>query len=155
VHRDIKPDNFLMNSVGDVKLIDFALAQRVRHGIAKLFRGRSKIQGTRSYMSPEQIRMQALDQRADIYSFGCMIFELLGGRPPFTGNSTNDLLMKHLNSAPPSVQTLNRNVTEQFAQLIRRAMAKRPADRPASMDDFLQEFLSVELFKVPPKPATA
>ena len=70
IHRDIKPDNFLMNAEGEVKLIDFALAVQKKTGLARLFAGKSKIQGTRSYMSPEQIRGQPLDVRADIYSFG-------------------------------------------------------------------------------------
>ena len=75
IHRDIKPDNFLMNPKGDVKLIDFALAVRRKGGLARLFAGKTKVQGTRSYMSPEQIRGQPLDERADIYSFGCMVYE--------------------------------------------------------------------------------
>ena len=98
IHRDVKPDNFLMNSQGDVKLIDFALATRRKGSLARLFSTKTKIQGTRSYMSPEQIRGQALDERADIYSFGCMIHELLGGKPPFTGATTSELLNKHLRS---------------------------------------------------------
>src|SRR5262249_12464823 len=69
IHRDIKPDNFLADDNGNVKLIDFALAARKKGGLARLFAGKTKIQGTRSYMSPEQIRGQSLDQRADIYSF--------------------------------------------------------------------------------------
>ena len=150
VHRDIKPDNYLMKPDGEVKLIDFALAVRPKRGLARLFSGKSKIQGTRSYMSPEQIRGQALDQRADIYSFGCMIFEVLGGKPPYTGNSTNDLLTKHLRSPIPPLQGSNRNVTDSVAQLIRKTMGKTPAERPQSMEEFLQEFASMKVFKVPP-----
>jgi len=150
IHRDIKPDNFLMKPTGEVKLIDFALAQREKRGLAKLFASKGKIQGTRSYMSPEQIRCQSLDQRADIYSFGCMLYELVAGRPPFTGQSTPDLLNKHLNSAPPSPQSANRNVTEDFANLVRSMLSKSPQARPSSMEEFLREFRSLEIFKVPP-----
>lgn len=151
IHRDVKPDNFLMNSQGDVKLIDFALATRRKGSLARLFSTKTKIQGTRSYMSPEQIRGQALDERADIYSFGCMIHELLGGKPPYTGNSTNDLLTKHLRSPIPPLQASNRNVSDDFAQLIRRTLAKKPADRPQSMADFLTEAQNIEVFKIPPE----
>ena len=87
VHRDIKPDNFLVTDDGEVKLIDFALAKRRRAGLAKWLSPRAKIQGTKSYISPEQIRGAAVDGRADLYSFACTIHELLSGKPPFTGTS--------------------------------------------------------------------
>lgn len=149
VHRDIKPDNFLLSAQGDVKLIDFALAQRIPRGLMKLLPARksTRIQGTRSYISPEQIRGQRLDERADIYSFGCMLFELASGKLPFTGTSTNDLLMKHLKSAPPALQAANRNVSDAFAALVRRMMAKQPQNRPASLDDFLNELRAISVFK--------
>jgi eukaryotic-like serine/threonine-protein kinase len=150
IHRDIKPDNFLMKPPAEVKLIDFALAVRPKRGLARMFAGKSKIQGTRSYMSPEQIRGQHLDERADIYSFGCMIYELVGGKPPYTGNSTNDLLTKHLRAAIPPLQGANRNASDDFAQLVRKTMAKSPADRPESMAEFLHELAAIEVFKVPP-----
>jgi serine/threonine protein kinase len=148
VHRDIKPDNYLMNAEGEVKLIDFALAQPLRAGLLSRLMPRSKkIQGTRSYMSPEQIRNQRLDERADLYSFGCMLHELVGGKPPFTGISTNDLLNKHLSAAPPPLQASNRNASDAFAQLVRRMLAKKPQDRPANMDDFLREMRGISVLK--------
>lgn len=150
VHRDIKPENFLMNAAGDVKLIDFALAQKMRKGLSKLipdFSKSSAIQGTQSYMSPEQIRNDSLDERADVYSFGCMLFELASGKLPFTGMSTNELLNKHLKSAPPPLQSANKNVTDQFANLVKRMLAKKPEDRPANMSEFLKEFYTMKIFK--------
>jgi serine/threonine protein kinase len=150
IHRDIKPDNFLMNSAGDVKLIDFALAVRPKRGLARMFAGKSKVQGTRSYMSPEQIRGQALDARADLYSFGCMVYELIGGKPPFTGTSTNELLNKHLRSPIPPLQASNRNVSDDFAQLARELLAKEPDNRPNSLEDFLRDLRTIKVFKVPP-----
>src|SRR5436190_23821215 len=96
VHRDVKPDNILVNSIGEVRLIDFALAQRVSKGGGfSLFRKRQKAQGTRSYMSPEQIRGDPLDGRADVYSFGATLYEFLTGRPPFRADSPQILLQKH------------------------------------------------------------
>jgi serine/threonine protein kinase len=150
VHRDVKPDNFLVNEEGEVKLIDFALAIKPKGGLGRLFGGRTKVQGTRSYMSPEQIRGQALDQRSDVYSFGCTIFHLVAGRPPFTGTSSNELLQKHLTSAPPNVQAYERNATLEFSDLIRRAMAKEPKSRPPTMADFLRDFRAIQMFKQPP-----
>lgn len=151
VHRDIKPDNFLVTDGAEVKLIDFALAKRRKRGLAKWFSARSKIQqGTKSYMSPEQIRGLALDERSDLYSFACTIFELLAGKPPFTGVSVNDLLTKHLKSAPPSLESQNTNVTPAFSQLIRRSMAKDLNARPRSVDDFLRELRMIRIFRVTP-----
>lgn len=151
VHRDIKPDNFLIDNAGNVKLIDFALVEKRKGLLARLIPGKSRIQGTRSYMSPEQIRGQAVDQRSDIYSYGCSIFELLAGKTPFTGVSNNDLLMKHLRAGAPALEATNRNVSPAFSQLVRRMLAKDPKSRPQSMSDVLREVKSIELFKVPPE----
>lgn len=155
IHRDIKPDNFLVSSEGDVKLIDFALAERPKSGLARLFARRSKVQGTRSYMSPEQIRGQPLDIRADLYSFGCTIFELVGGRAPYTGGSSDELLTKHLKSPPPPLAAVNPNVTPEFADLVRRTLAKRPDDRPESMSAFAREYRNLRVFKETPKAPSA
>jgi eukaryotic-like serine/threonine-protein kinase len=151
VHRDIKPDNFLVADDGQVKLIDFALAKRRRRGLAKWLTPRMKIQqGTKSYMSPEQIRGLVLDERADLYSFACTIFELVAGKPPFTGASVNDLLTKHLKSPPPSLEAANQNVMPAFAQLIRKSMAKDRNARPKTVDDFLREFRTMRVFRSMP-----
>jgi len=155
VHRDIKPDNFLVADDGDVKLIDFSLARRAKHGLAKLFSLKSKVQGTRSYMSPEQIRGKALDERADVYSFGCVLFEVISGRPPFTGTSQQELLNKHLRSPPPPLDPVEHNVTPEFAQLVRRALAKDPKARPRSVGDFLSELRRNRIFRITPRPPEA
>ena len=150
IHRDVKADNFLVNATGEVKLIDFALCQKKKGFLGRLLGGKDKVQGTRSYMSPEQIRGEALDQRADIYSYGCVLFELLGGKPPFTGSSTAELLNKHLKSAPPPIESANRNVTPAFSKLLKRLLAKEPSERPASLREFLEEFRKLKLWDVAP-----
>lgn len=156
IHRDIKPDNFMVDGDGAVKLIDFALAQKPKTGLAKLFGGKTKkIQGTRSYMSPEQIRGQALDFRSDIYSFGCTIHELVGGKLPFAAPSANELLQKHLTTPPPPLEGIDPNITKDFAVLIRSLMAKKPTDRPDSIDAFLTAFRSTKVYKVTPKPPSS
>ena len=147
VHRDITPDNFLVTEAGEVKLIDFALAHPCRRGVMKWFTAHAKVQGTKSYMSPEQIRGRALDGRADLYSFACTLWELVSGKPLFTGVSSNDLLMKHLRAPLPSLEALNPRVTPEFAKLVRRCLAKKPDARPESVDEFLKEFRTIRVFK--------
>lgn len=152
VHCDIKPDNFLVSRDGDVKLIDFTISQKIRKGIAKLWGGRSRnIQGTRSYMSPEQIRGERLDPRSDIYSFGCVLFEMVTGKLPYTGESPNDLLNKHISAPIPSPLVANDNVTSDFANIIRAMMAKRPNERPESMWELLKVLRVTKIFKKQPR----
>lgn len=147
VHCDIKPDNFLVSEDGEVKMIDFALAKRPIRGLARLFARKSRPQGTKSYISPEQIRGEAVDGRADLYSFACMVHELLTGKPPFTGISANELLNKHLRTTPPSAEALNRDVTPEMGQLVRRCLAKKADARPKTVDDFLTEFRMIRVFR--------
>ncbi len=145
VHCDVKPDNFLMTEECDVKLIDFAIAQKATRGkLTAMFRKKAQIQGTRSYMSPEQIRGESLDGRADIYSLGCVLYEFLTGKPPFTGNSPNDLLNNHLRAPVPSPQVNNSNVTSHLNSLIVSMMAKDPASRPDSMSEVLKQFRTLK-----------
>ncbi|MEM6470896.1 MAG: serine/threonine-protein kinase [Planctomycetota bacterium] len=153
IHLDIKPDNFLVSRDGVVKLIDFTISEKKKSGLSKMFHRKSLAKGTRSYMAPEQIRRKVCDERTDIYSFGCVLFEMATGKPPFTGDTPNDLLNKHLNASIPSAIAYNKNVSKDFADLVKRMMAKQPASRPQSMWDFLKEVRSMELWnKRPRKP---
>ncbi|MEQ8786059.1 MAG: serine/threonine-protein kinase [Pirellulaceae bacterium] len=155
IHRDIKPDNFMVNDEGDVRLIDFAIAMKPPRGLGKLFAGKTKkIQGTRSYMAPEQIRGAALDPRADIYSFGCVLYELLTCKPPFTAVSSNDLLNKHLFAPIPVASAANRNVTPEFNNLVFRMMSKKPEQRPESLSMFLREYATMRPLKSTQKPSS-
>ncbi len=146
IHRDIKPDNYLSDEHGDIRLIDFALAQKQVTGFARFFT-RTRIQGTRSYMAPEQIRGGALTIRSDLYSFGCTVFELLSGKPPYVGVSEAELLQKHLSAPVPNLEGANSNVTPEFARLVTKMMAKRPEERPESMTRMLIEFRGLRIFK--------
>ena len=151
VHCDLKPDNFLVSRDGDVKMIDFTIARKMKTGLAKFFGGRSKIQGTRSYMSPEQILGKNLDARSDVYSFGCVMFEMVTGKAPFTGDNPNDLLNKHLSAPIPSPVVSNENVTSEFSTMVRSMMAKKPEDRVESMWDALKMLRGTKIFKKPPR----
>jgi eukaryotic-like serine/threonine-protein kinase len=138
IHRDLKPENVLAAADGEVKLIDLAIAARKTGFIRRLLGGKTKPQGSPSYIAPEQIRGLPVDPRSDIYSLGCVLFELLAGMPPYTASSTEDVLHKHLSATPPSVEAFNRNATTSVSKLIRQMLAKKPADRPASMKEVVQ-----------------
>ncbi|MEI6637669.1 MAG: serine/threonine-protein kinase [Planctomycetota bacterium] len=145
VHRDVKPDNVLAAADGQVKLIDLAIAAKATGFLGKLLGSKTLAQGSPSYMSPEQIRGEALDARSDIYSFGCVIFELISGRPPYTGADTNDLLNKHVSATVPAVDAFNKNATTACAKFLRQMLAKKPAERPASMKEVLQQLRAIRL----------
>lgn len=147
VHRDVKPENVLAAPDGQVKLIDLAIAARAAGFLGRLLGGRAQAQGSPSYMSPEQIRGAPLDARSDIYSFGCVLFELLAGRPPFTAPNANDLLNKHIAEPAPSIERFNRNVTTSASELLRGLLAKKPAGRPRSMKQVLQRLRSIRLLE--------
>lgn len=152
VHCDVKPDNMLVNAAGQLKMIDFAISKKVPKGLAKLFFRQKKAQGTPSYMSPEQIQRQPLDGRADIYSLGCMFYEMLTGRPPFRGTSIPDLLNKQLTEKAITVQVLNKDVTDEFAAMLLRMLAKKKEDRPQNCHDILIAMRKMKVLKTDPDP---
>lgn len=151
VHRDIKPDNFLVDEHNHIRLIDFTLTMKIKSGLGKMFGAKMPVAGTHSYMPPEQIRGQACDARADIYSFGCMVYELITCKLPFTATSPAELLNKHLKLKAPSVQMLNKNVHADFANLLHRMLAKEPKDRPESLLEFMRELKAGRVFQIKPK----
>jgi serine/threonine protein kinase len=103
-------------------------------------------------MAPEQIRGQALDVRADIYSFGCMIHEFFSGKAPFTANSPAELLQRHLTSRPADLTVFDKNITPEFSKYVLSMMAKDPAARPATMKDVMMEIKTQKIFYNKPKP---
>lgn len=147
VHRDLKPDNVLAAADGQVKVIDLAIAARAPGLLGKLLGSAAPAQGSPSYMAPEQIRGQAVDARADIYSLGCMLFELLTGKVPYAAATPNDLLNKHVSAPIPAVDAINKNATTSVAKLIRQMLGKTPADRPKSMKDVLQQLKTIRFFQ--------
>ncbi len=156
IHCDIKPDNFLADEQANVKLIDFSIALKAKKtgGLSSLLGGSKlkAIRGTRSYISPEQIRKAYPDQRADVYGFGCMLFELLANKVPYAGSSPEDLLQKHLTASVPSLEASS-NASPDFANLVRKMMAKKPEDRIQSMTEFLRVYERIEIFKPGKRPA--
>ncbi len=144
-----------MSDDNTVKLIDFNLTQKPAGALSKLFGMKTAVQGTHSYMAPEQIRGQALDARADIYSFGCMVFEFFAGKTPFTANTKPELLQRHLTSKPPDLTVFDKNITAEFAKYVQSMMAKDPAARPALMKDVMMEIKTQKIFYNKPQPPSA
>jgi serine/threonine protein kinase len=107
-------------------------------------------------MSPEQIRGRGVDERSDIYGLACMLHELAGGKPPFTGQNTQELLTKHLRNAPPPLEAAGRDVTTEFAELVRKMLSKNPAQRPQSMGDVVRALHGLQVFnRIPDRPVAA
>ena len=155
VHCDVKPDNFLADEEAHIKLIDFSIAlkaQKRKSGIGKLFARKPKqAAGTRSYMAPEQIRREALDFRCDIYGLGCVLFELLSKRTPFSGTSPDDLLSRHLHQTPPSLEAVS-DSSKEFAAIVRKMMAKDPENRYQDISQFLSDLKRTEIYKAGKRP---
>jgi serine/threonine protein kinase len=132
VHRDIKPSNFLLtreNGAVLVKLTDLGLARVVDESAFRVTRDGSTV-GTIDYMSPEQARDSgSADIRSDIYSLGCTWYHMLAGRPPFAEGGLAERLYKHLNIEPPDIRGFNTQVSPALANVLRRMLAKKPADR--------------------------
>jgi len=148
VHRDVKPDNILVNSLGDTKIIDFAISAKMQTGFfARMFK-KKRPQGTPSFMSPEQIRdVDLLDGRADIYSYACTLYELTTGRKPFVGATQGDLLTKHFTEKAATPIMYNKDLTEEFAALILKMMAKKREDRPKNFHEVLIELRKIKIYK--------
>jgi serine/threonine protein kinase len=150
VHCDVKPDNFLISRDCEIKLIDFTISIKMKTGWSKLFSKAAQVQGTRSYMSPEQIRNQNLEARSDVYSLGCVFYELVTGKLPFTASSPNELLSKHLSAQVPSALVSNDNVSDEFNALIKDMMVKDVKARK-EMWDVLKKVRTMKIFKKPPR----
>ncbi|MEY2724650.1 MAG: Serine/threonine-protein kinase PrkC [Planctomycetota bacterium] len=147
LHRDIKPDNVLVNKAGEVRVIDFSLACRNATGVMKLLAGKQKsIMGTRTYIAPEIILRRPPTPQSDIYSLAVTLYEIATGAPPFAGLSPNDLLKKHLGEEPAPPSNVNRNVSPELDMMLLRMLKKKPKDRPKEMREVMSLFRNCKFF---------
>ncbi len=136
LHRDVKPENILLAG-GHALIADFGLARALATADYRKLTETGIIVGTAYYMSPEQLREDRdLDQRADIYSLGCILYEMLTGGPPYTGRSLKELATRILRAPIPSVRRLHPDVPLAVDQAVSRALAKSAAERFATMQEF-------------------
>lgn len=152
VHRDVKPENILANRGGDVRVIDYTITMRVRSGLSRLFAGKVPRQGTGTYMAPEQIRCESPAPAADVYSFGATCYELACGRPPFRADSQQELLSKHVREKPIPLKSRDERVTPEFSDAVMRMLRKDPAERFASLHEFLTAFRKIRIYRDDPDP---
>jgi serine/threonine-protein kinase len=137
VHRDVKPQNVLLNGDGKAKVTDFGIARSldVEHGVTQT----GTVLGTSNYIAPEQASGQPVDAHTDVYSLGVVLYELLAGDVPFPGENFVSVAMKHVNEPPPNLLDVRRDVPLRVAAAVDRALEKDPNQRFPSMDAFAAE----------------
>jgi beta-lactam-binding protein with PASTA domain len=128
IHRDIKPANVMLTTNGTVKVMDFGIARAVADTSATMTQTAAVI-GTAQYLSPEQARGETVDARSDLYSTGCLLYELLTGRPPFTGDSPVSVAYQHVREAPVPPSQLDPEISPDIDAIVLKSLAKDAADR--------------------------
>ncbi|HEX3716198.1 MAG TPA: Stk1 family PASTA domain-containing Ser/Thr kinase [Trebonia sp.] len=128
VHRDIKPGNVMVTRNGDIKVMDFGIARAMSDDQATMTQT-AQVIGTAQYLSPEQARGERVDARSDLYSTGCLMYELLTGRPPFTGDSPVAIAYQHVRENPVPPSRIDPSLPPWADSIVLKAMAKSPNDR--------------------------
>lgn len=142
VHRDIKPANVMITDSGDVKVMDFGIA-RALDDLGATLTSTWNVVGTAQYLSPEQATGEAADARSDIYSAGCLLFELLTGQPPFTGETPVSIAFQHVSGEIPSAKSIQSDLPVDIDTITKVALAKRAEDRYQSAQAMLDDVLRV------------
>lgn len=146
LHKDMKPDNVLFSKGSEVRLIDFSLSGKPTGALGTMF-GSSNLQGTRTYLAPEQILRKSLTRATDIYSLGITLFEALTGKVPFKGTTPADLLKRHLTEDAPGPSIFNPNITPEMDRFILKMLSKKPELRHRNVSEFMSEFRNIKIFK--------
>jgi serine/threonine-protein kinase len=142
VHRDIKPQNLLVSNKGVVKIADFGLS---RSNESPTITGSDKFMGTAYYSAPEQVmRGHSADTRSDLYSLAVVLFEVLAGRPPYTGGTAVDIIIKHQSGDIPSICRLRPDLPPEMDAFMQKALAKSPSDRFQTPREFIAALEQVQ-----------
>lgn len=142
VHRDMKPANVMIDHQGAVKVMDFGIARAMDDTSATMTQT-SAVMGTAQYLSPEQARGIKVDPRSDIYSMGCVLFELITGEPPFTGDSPIAVAHQHVHEDPRRPSQVNPDVSPELDSVVMKAMSKNPANRYQTSAEFRSDLIKV------------
>src|SRR3954470_16254128 len=140
VHRDVKPGNVMITPQGTVKVMDFGIARAVSDSAATMTSTAAVI-GTAQYLSPEQARGEGVDARSDVYSLGCLLYELVTGAPPFTGDSPVAVAYQHVREDPRLPSSINPDVPPELDAILLKAMSKNPANRYQSAAEMRNDLL--------------
>ena len=137
IHRDLKPENILITTDEQPVIMDFGLAlTKGAHRVT--YSNLSATMGTPDYMAPEQIEGQRGDQRTDVYALGTIMYELLTGKMPFTGDSNMVVMAQHLNGTAPRLDRVNPSISPQLAAIVATCLARNPNDRYADMTALIE-----------------
>ena len=142
IHRDIKPANILLNQAGTVKVCDFGIA-RLLHGSQATLTAPASTIGTSHYMAPEQAAGDAVDARTDLYALGCLLYAMVTGHPPFTGDNPLRVMWQHLNDPAPALASVRSGIPADLDRLVGQLLAKSPADRPATATEVRDRLTSL------------
>lgn len=137
VHRDLKPNNIMIDREGNARIMDFGIARSLE---AKGITGAGVMIGTPEYMSPEQVEGKTIDQRSDIYSFGVILYEMMTGQLPFTGETNLSIAVKHKTEKPVPPNELNNQLSEELNQLILKCLEKEKKNRYQNVNEILSFF---------------
>jgi len=155
IHRDIKPGNVMLTPAGDVKVMDFGIARAISDASSTMTQTAAVV-GTAQYLSPEQARGETVDSRSDVYSTGCLLYELLTGRPPFVGDSPVAVAYQHVREQPTPPSAHDEDLTPEIDAIVMKALAKRVEDRyqsAAAMKADIDRYLAGLPVQATPPPA--
>ena len=142
IHRDVKPANVMLSKAGEIKVADFGIARPAAETTGTVTLA-GTVMGTPQYLSPEQGRGEPVDVRSDLYSAGCMLFELLVGAPPFSGDSPLSIVVQHISNAPTSPSAVDAAISGDVDSIVLKALAKDPADRYQTASEMKADIESV------------
>ena len=143
IHRDIKPENILISKDGRIKVADFGLARNITMGQTMTAES-SVVLGSVSYLSPEQVQRGVADARSDIYAVGIVLFEMLTGSKPYSGETPIQIAYRHVNDRIPNIQTIKNEIPTSMAELVYEATAPNPDQRPKNAEELLNNLREIQ-----------